>query len=54
LGLKGAGKREWRKNHNEELHDLYSSPSYPVKIDKIEKNEMSAACSTVGGAKRRV
>jgi hypothetical protein len=27
---------KWRKLHNEELHNLYSSPT----TDKIEKNEM--------------
>ena len=34
---------EWRKLHNEELNDLYSSG------DQIEKNEMGGACSTYGG-----
>jgi hypothetical protein len=35
----------WRKLHNEELHNLYSSPS---KI-RIKENEMGRACSTNGG-----
>jgi hypothetical protein len=35
--------QEWRKLHNEELNDLYSSPN-----DKIEKNEMGGACDTYG------
>ena len=36
---------EWRKLHNEELNDLYSSPN----IDKIEKNDVGGLCSTYGG-----
>jgi hypothetical protein len=32
---------EWRRLHNEELNDLYSSP-------KIEKNEMGWACGAYG------
>jgi hypothetical protein len=35
----GRGNREWRKRHNEELHNLYSSPSI-VRVIKIEKNEI--------------
>ena len=40
---------KWRKLHNEELNDVYSSPSIG---DKIEKNEMGGACGTYGGRKR--
>jgi hypothetical protein len=36
----------WRKLHNEELHDLYYSPSIIMKED-----EMGRVCST-NGAKR--
>ena len=42
------GDKEWRKLHNEELNDLYSSPSI-FSGDKIEKNEMGGAFSTYGG-----
>jgi hypothetical protein len=38
---------EWRKRHNEELHDLYFSPTL-VRVIKIEKNEMGGVCSSVG------
>jgi hypothetical protein len=38
---------------NEELNDLYSSPSI-VRVSKIEKNEMGGACSAYGGGERRV
>jgi hypothetical protein len=36
--------REWRKLHNEELNDLYSSSS-AVRVIKTESNEMVGACS---------
>jgi hypothetical protein len=35
--------------HNEELNDLYCSPTIVRAGDKIEKNEMGGACSTYGG-----
>jgi hypothetical protein len=38
---------EWKKLHNEELHDLYSPPNI-VWVIKIE-NEMCGACSAYGG-----
>ena len=38
---------EWRRLHNEELNDLYSSPNI-VGGDKIEKNEMGWACGAYG------
>jgi len=44
---------EWRKLHNEELNDLYSSPNI-VRVITLGKNEMSWACSVHGGDERRV
>ena len=38
---------EWRRLHNKELNDLYSSPNI-VRVDKIEKNEMSWTCGAYG------
>ena len=40
---------EWRKLHNEELNDLYSSPNI---VQVIKKNEMGEARSTYGGEER--
>jgi len=39
---------EWRKLHNEELNNLYSSPNIVRVIKKIKKNEMGGACSAYG------
>jgi len=38
---------EWRRLHNEELNDLYSSPNICAG-DNIEKNEMGWACGAYG------
>jgi hypothetical protein len=43
---------EWRKFHNEELRDLYSSPSI-IKNNQVEE-EMGGPCSTNGGEEERV
>jgi len=40
----------WRKLHNEELHDLTSSPSI---IRVIKKNEVGWTCSASGGGAER-
>ena len=43
---------EWRKLHNVELNDLYSSLNIVRVI--IEKKEMGGACSSYGGEERRI
>jgi hypothetical protein len=42
----------WRKLHNEELHNLYSSPN--IISDQINEDEMGVVCSTHGGGEKRV
>jgi len=37
--------REWRKLHNEELHDLYS-PTKCYSGNQIQNNKQGGACST--------
>jgi hypothetical protein len=43
---------EWRKLHNEEVNDLYSSPN-TVGVIKIDI-EMGGTCSTHGGETRLI
>jgi hypothetical protein len=45
--------REWRKLHNEELNDLYSSPNI-AQVITIEKNGIGGACSAYGGKERGI
>jgi hypothetical protein len=40
---------EWRKLHNEDLHDLYFSPNI-IRVTK--KNETYGVCNTYGGEER--
>jgi hypothetical protein len=39
---------DWRKLHNEELHNLYSSPNI-IRLIKFKEDEMDRVCSTNGG-----
>ena len=43
---KVAGK--WRRFHNEELHDLHTSP-FIFSSDQIKKHKMGGVCSTYEG-----
>jgi hypothetical protein len=43
----------WRKLHNEELHNLYSSPSI-IRIIKSREVEVGGTCGTNGGEEERV
>ena len=43
---------EWRKLHNKELNDLYSSPNILPSGDQIENNVVGGACSTYVGEER--
>jgi hypothetical protein len=40
---------EWRRLHNEELHDLITKY---YSGNQIDKNETGGACSTYGGKER--
>jgi hypothetical protein len=42
-------KGEWRKLHNEELNNLYSSPSI---VQVVKSRRMRWACGAYGGGKR--
>jgi hypothetical protein len=42
--------RGWRKQHNEQLHNLYSS----LNIIRIEDDEMGRACSTNEGGEESI
>jgi hypothetical protein len=42
---------EWRRLHNEELNDLYSSPNI-IRVIKSRRMRWAGACSTYGGKER--
>jgi hypothetical protein len=42
---------DWRKLHNEELHNLYSSPDI---IRQVKANEVGGACGTHGRGEKSV
>jgi hypothetical protein len=44
---------EWRKLHNEELHDLHSSPSI-IRIIKARRIRWAGHVARMGGEKERV
>jgi hypothetical protein len=43
----------WRKQHNEELHNLYSSPII-IRIIKSRRMRWGGPCGTNGGEEDRV
>jgi hypothetical protein len=43
----------WRKLHNEELHNLYSSPSI-IRIIKSRRMTVGGTCGTNGREEERV
>ena len=45
------GTREWRKLHNEDHNDLYSSHNI---VWVIKKKEMGRACGASGGGERHM
>jgi hypothetical protein len=44
---------EWRKLHNEELHNLYSSPDI-IRQVKVKANKVGGACVTHGRGEKSV
>jgi len=44
---------EWRKLHNEELNNLYTSPNI-VRVIKSRRMRLGRACSAYGGGERCV
>jgi hypothetical protein len=44
---------EWRKLHNEELHDLYSSPSI-IRIVKVRRMRWAGHVARMGGKGMRI
>jgi hypothetical protein len=48
-----GGGGGWRKLHNEDLHNLYSSPSI-INNYQVDENEVGGTYSTNGGEEERV
>jgi hypothetical protein len=46
-------KGEWRKLHNEELYNSYSSPDINRQV-KVKANEVGGACGTHGRGEKSV
>jgi hypothetical protein len=44
---------EWRKLHNEELNDLYSSPNI-VQVNKSTRMRLAGHVASMGGKQRRI
>jgi hypothetical protein len=44
---------EWRKLHNKEFHDLYSSPSI-IRIIKSRRTKLAGNVARMGGKEKRV
>jgi len=54
FGPKRDGVRgEWRRLHNEELNDVYSSTNIRYSIVQIQRNKLGGACCTYGGGEVR-
>jgi hypothetical protein len=44
---------EWRKLHNEELHNLFSSSDI-IRAGQVKANEVGRACGTLGRGEKSV
>ena len=50
MGLNWGETGNWRKLHNEELHNVYSSPNI-IRAVRLWEDELDGACSMHGGEK---
>jgi hypothetical protein len=39
---------DWRRLHNEEVHNLGASPNITSCVDRVKQDEMGETCSTHG------